>query len=129
MKSKELVKKLQERLSDTHFEWQFDEKHNKLRLDHKELGKGMDISLPGILSKYETKKELAIDEVIYTIQETFSAMEKEHAEGFENIDNIFPIIRSTSFPKNQKMVMLSLLLITQQRHVFTMLLTLAILTA
>ncbi|MGE7921628.1 DUF1444 domain-containing protein [Viridibacillus arvi] len=102
MKSKELVKKLQERLSDTHFEWQFDEKHNKVRLDHKELGKGMDISLPGILSKYETKKELAIDEVIYTIQETFSAMEKERVEGFKNLDNIFPIIRSTSFPKKSK---------------------------
>ena len=45
MKSKELVNILKERLPSENFEWKFDEKADKVRLDHKVLKKGMDISL------------------------------------------------------------------------------------
>ena len=42
---------------------------------------------------------MAIDEIVYTIEETFQAMELEHAEGFKGERPIYPVIRSTSFPE------------------------------
>ncbi|WP_303968259.1 DUF1444 domain-containing protein [Sporosarcina ureae] len=98
MEAKDLVEELKNRLPKENFDWQFDRKADKLRIVHHTLHKGIDISLPEILSKYEQKKERAIDEVAYTILETFSAMEQEHAKGFAGENNIFPVIRSTSFP-------------------------------
>ena len=99
MESKQLVAKLQERLGEASYTFTFDEKHDKLRLDHKVLGRGMDISLPEILSKYESKKDQAIDEIIYTIEQTFVAMEREQTKGFEGLAAVYPVIRSTSFPQ------------------------------
>ena len=98
MKSNELVEILKTRLPSKHFEWKFDKKADKIRLEHTGLKKGMDISLPDILGKYQQKKEVAIDEVVYTIDETFKAMEREQAVGFQGIKDIYPVIRSTSFP-------------------------------
>ena len=99
MKSNELVNILKERLPSENFVWKFDVKADKVRLDHKVLNKGMDISLPEILSKYHQKKDAAIDEIVYTIEATFQAMELEHTEGFKADRPIYPVIRSTSFPK------------------------------
>ena len=99
MESKQLVAKLQERLGEVSYTFTFDEKYDKLRLDHKVLGRGMDISLPEILSKYESKKDQAIDEIIYTIEQTFVAMEREQTKGFEGLAAVYPVIRSTSFPQ------------------------------
>lgn len=98
MNSKQLIERLKQNLSDYNFTWEYDKKTDKIRLNHAKLNKGMDISLPEILSKYETKKDRAIDEVVYTISQTFSAMEKE-VEGLTEItQQIYPVIRSTSFP-------------------------------
>lgn len=99
MKSEQLVERLKEQLPSPSFRWSFDRKADKVRLEHEQLKKGMDISLPEILAKYEQKKEQAIDEVVYTIRETFEAMEKEQQSGFANNAIIYPVIRSTSFPK------------------------------
>ncbi|WP_153730696.1 DUF1444 domain-containing protein [Sporosarcina obsidiansis] len=98
MEANDLVEELKARLPQENFEWQFDRRADKLRIVHHTLHKGMDISLPEILAKYEQKKERAIDEVVYTIQETFRAMEQEQAIGFVGERNIYPVIRSTSFP-------------------------------
>ncbi|MEK3933841.1 DUF1444 domain-containing protein [Sporosarcina sp. FSL W7-1349] len=98
MKSEQLVELLKERLPSEKFTWRFDRKTDKVRLEHTDLKKGMDISLPEILAKYEEKKDQAIEEVVYTIRETFSAMEKESEEGFAGQTSIYPVIRSTSFP-------------------------------
>lgn len=98
MKSKELVEQLKSRLGLDIFEYKFDKEKDTLRLNHKTLNRGMDISLPEIISKYQTLKEKAIDEVVYTIQQTFSAMEKERTEGFHDLSSVYPVIRSTSFP-------------------------------
>ncbi|WP_342510488.1 DUF1444 family protein [Sporosarcina sp. FSL K6-1522] len=99
MKSQQLVDVLKERLPSEHFQWQFDRKTDKVRLEHTILKKGMDISLPEILAKYEQKKEAAIEEIVYTIDETFKAMEKENAVGFAESAAVYPVIRSTSFPQ------------------------------
>ncbi|WP_432352279.1 DUF1444 family protein [Sporosarcina sp. A2] len=102
MKSEQLVEELKKRLSSHNFEWKFDKKADRIRLEHKELNRGMDISLPEILAKYELKNDVAIQEVAYTIQETFRAMEAEHQQGFDANATILPVIRSTSFPKESK---------------------------
>ena len=98
MNSAQLVELLKERIPSDQLKWQFDRKTDKIRLEHTQLARGMDISLPEILAKYEDKKDAAINEVVYTINETFSAMEKERAEGFVKANSIYPVIRSTSFP-------------------------------
>ena len=100
MNSQQLVELMKEHLPSEHLQWRFDRKTDKIRLEHTILKKGMDISLPEILAKYETKKEAAINEVVYTIRETFKAMEKEQTEGFIKENGIYPVIRSTSFPQD-----------------------------
>lgn len=102
VKSQQLVDIIKERLGEQQFNYTFDEKHDKLRLDHQLLQKGMDISIGEVLAKYEIKKEAAIDEIIYTIEQTFIAMQKEQEQGFEGLAQVYPVIRSTSFPKQSK---------------------------
>src|SRR5690606_4581677 len=61
-------------------------------------GQGITIELPGIVSKWQNAKEKAIDEAVYYVTEGLNAMEeKVQLSGQER--NIFPVIRSTSFPK------------------------------
>ena len=86
------------RLLEEDYTFDYNRETNKLRLTHKEIGKGMDISIPPILAKYETKKEQAIEEVVYTILETFQAMKKEKAGEIDPSSSVYPVIRSTSFP-------------------------------
>lgn len=57
VKSKELVEILKKRLPNEHYEWQYEQKADKLRLDHIGLNKGMEISLPEIIRKYNQKKK------------------------------------------------------------------------
>ncbi|MER2106140.1 MAG: DUF1444 domain-containing protein [Solibacillus sp.] len=102
MKSPQLVKELKKHLGEERFSWAFDEKKDRVRLEHTTLGRGMDISLSEILAKYETKKEAAILEIVYTIEQTFLAMEREQREGFNGLADVYPIIRSTSFAKASK---------------------------
>lgn len=99
VKALELIRLLKTKLSEEIYTYDYNRETNKLRLDHKELAKGIDISIPPILAKYETKKEEAIEEVVYTIQQTFQAMEKEIAGEIDPAASIYPVIRSTSFPQ------------------------------
>ncbi|MEK4700792.1 DUF1444 domain-containing protein [Solibacillus sp. FSL R7-0668] len=99
MESKQLVAELKKRLGEAHYTFTLDEKQDKLRLEHQVIGRGMDISLAEILAKYETRKQLAIDEVVYTIEQTFEAMMQEQQQGFTDLAAVYPVIRSTSFPQ------------------------------
>lgn len=98
VKAQELIRVFKTKLSEDTFSYDYNRETNKLRLTHKVIGKGIDISVPPILARYETKKEQAIDEVVYTIEETFQAMEREIAGEMDPSSSIFPVIRSTSFP-------------------------------
>lgn len=98
LKSHELVDRLKEQLGIDRFEYHFDSEKDDLRIDHIKLKQGMTLHLSDILAKYETMKEKAISEVVYTIEQTFEAMEKEANEEIYELANVFPIIRSTSFP-------------------------------
>ena len=68
MNSEQLIEELKKHLPSEHFQWRFDRKTDKVRLEHTILKKGMDISLPEILAKYEQKKNAAIEEIVYTIR-------------------------------------------------------------
>ena len=99
MKSHQLFELLKKRLGEDKFVFSFDKEKDLMHLDHKMLGRGMEIGLGKILSKYEEKKETAVDEVVYTIEQTFNAMEREKQQGFSSSAKILPVIRATSFPK------------------------------
>jgi uncharacterized protein YtpQ (UPF0354 family) len=101
VKANELITILKKRLGEDDYTWQLDEKTNKLRIEHKVLGKGLDMTLGDMLAKYEERGETAIEDVIYTIDETFKAMHREQ-QGFDGLANIYPVIRSGSFPKQSK---------------------------
>lgn len=99
MNSEQFIMALKSRLNEQDFEWHYDKKADKLRLNHHQLGKGMELYLPGLLVKYNQKKEKAIEEVVYTIEQTFQAMHKEQQEGFGDLSLVYPVIRSASFPQ------------------------------
>lgn len=101
MDSKKMKNALQDRLKKENREFSFDREKDQLRVVNKETGKGITISLPGIIAKWQEQKEKAIDEVVYYVEEGLEAMTGEAVlSGHER--NIFPVIRSTSFPSESK---------------------------
>lgn len=102
VKPEQLIDELKKRLGTERFNYSYNRKDNKLRLDHKTLHRGMDVIIPDILAKYKERKELALEDVVYTIEQTFNAMEMEEKNTPFNLENIYPVIRSTSFPLKSK---------------------------
>lgn len=101
MNSRKLVEEIKQRLATRPYQFRFDQKEDKLRIEHLESKKGVTLSLPGIVSRYETEKEKAIDDVIYYIDEVILAMQETlHIKGNEK--RVYPVIRSTSFPTRTK---------------------------
>ncbi|WP_102274228.1 DUF1444 domain-containing protein [Cytobacillus massiliigabonensis] len=97
MDSIKMKKELEKRLTNSNRSFSFDKKKDELRVENKQTGKGITISLPGIIAKWELQKEKAIDEVVYYVEEGLQAMEGDiQLSGQEK--SIFPVIRSTSFP-------------------------------
>ncbi|QED48974.1 DUF1444 domain-containing protein [Cytobacillus dafuensis] len=98
MNSLKMKKELEKRLTNSNRVFLFDKKKDELRIENKETGKGITISLPGIIAKWEVQNVKAIDEVVYYVEEGLKAMEERPIQlsGYEK--NIFPVIRSTSFP-------------------------------
>ncbi|TCP32034.1 uncharacterized protein YtpQ (UPF0354 family) [Scopulibacillus darangshiensis] len=97
MDSKKLKKILEERLKTKERQISYDKKQDKLRIESVKTNKGITLSLPGIVSRYETEKEKAIDDVVYYIDQALIVMDKsQNLSGKEH--QIFPVIRSTSFP-------------------------------
>lgn len=92
---------LMERLQRSNWIIDYDNKNEQLRIEDKVTHKGMTISLPAIVSKWEDRKEKAIDEISYYVEEALRAMaEKQDLAGKEK--SIFPVIRSASFPVETK---------------------------
>ena len=48
---------------------------------NKKTPKGINVSLPGVVAKWEVNKEKAIEEVAYYVQEALIAMHKEENSG------------------------------------------------
>jgi len=97
MNSQKMRKLLEERLTGADWSFLFDREKDTLRVEHKETKKGVTISLPGLIAKWEEKKEAALDEMVYYIKEALRVMnDEQQVTGKEK--RIYPVIRSTSFP-------------------------------
>ncbi|WP_414042678.1 DUF1444 domain-containing protein [Macrococcus sp. EM39E] len=94
----EIRDRLIESLDDTVVSTKFDRKEETLRVERLDNQKGLTIKLAPVAAKYKEKKERIVDEVLYYINETIEAMGNTALpEGLK----IMPVIRSTSFPKEQ----------------------------
>jgi len=92
-----LRKMIEERLQNEDRTFQYNRDEGTLRVESKATNKGITLSLPKIFAKWEVKKEEAVDEVIYYVEEALNVMGSEQTlSGKEK--NIYPVIRSTSFP-------------------------------
>ncbi len=90
-------KELEEKLQHPNRKFIFDREKDTLRIENKETGRGITVSLPGIIAKWNEQKEKAIDETVYYVVEGLNAMEEKPVlSGQEK--KVFPVIRSTSFP-------------------------------
>ncbi|MBT2638438.1 MULTISPECIES: DUF1444 domain-containing protein [unclassified Bacillus (in: firmicutes)] len=97
MDSRKMRKELENRLQHPDRTFSYDREKDQLRIENKTTGRGITIALPGIVAKWQDQKEKAIDEVVYYVTEGLNAMESQlELSGKEK--NIFPVIRSTSFP-------------------------------
>lgn len=100
MDSIKMKKLLEQRLQGPNRTFKYDRKNDQLRIESTETGKGITVSLPGVIGKWHEQKEEAIEAVVYYVEEGLQAMvEPLRLEGHEK--RIFPVIRSTSFPTSQ----------------------------
>jgi uncharacterized protein YtpQ (UPF0354 family) len=97
MDSMKMKKELESRLKDEKRVVTYDRDKDQLRIENVETGKGITISLPGIVAKWHTEKEKAIDEVVYYVDEGLRAM-TDTVQLTDHEKKIFPVIRAASFP-------------------------------
>ncbi|MFC4355881.1 DUF1444 family protein [Chryseomicrobium palamuruense] len=102
MKPLELIARLKTALPEETYHYSYNRETNILKLTHISLNRKLDLSLGPVIAKYGKKNQVAIDEVVYMIRETFEAMEAEAKQEIFDKKSIFPIIRSTSFAKESK---------------------------
>ena len=90
-------KELESRLQGPDRKFSYDRDKDQLRIESSRTGKGISVTLPGIIAKWQVHKEKAIEETVYYVEEGLKAMEGDaKLSGKER--NLFPVIRSTSFP-------------------------------
>ncbi|WP_173915814.1 DUF1444 domain-containing protein [Halobacillus sp. Marseille-Q1614] len=93
-----MKKILEERLKNDEWTTSFNRDKDTFRVEWKESGKGITITLPNVIAKYESRGEPAINELEDHVTEALRIMNKTHSlEGKE--EQIFPVIRAGSFPK------------------------------
>src|SRR5699024_12398927 len=73
----------------------------EFRIEWKEIGEGLTLTLPNVVAKYKDKGDIAIDEIVNHIQEALKIMNiKYDLTGKER--HINQVIRSTSFATQTK---------------------------
>ncbi|HYK73533.1 MAG TPA: DUF1444 domain-containing protein [Pseudoneobacillus sp.] len=97
MDSIKMKKELESRLKGPNRSISYNREKDELKIVNVRTGKGITISLSGIVAKWHQQKEKAIDEVIYYVEEGLKVMGTENTL-VGNDKKIFPVIRSTSFP-------------------------------
>ncbi|CAD2074977.1 DUF1444 family protein [Phocicoccus pinnipedialis] len=93
-----ILEKLNEHTLD--YNEKFDRKQETLRIERKDNREGVNIELNKLLNKV-TKDKKFLDEVVYYITETLKRMGEEESSR-EITKHVFPVVRSTSFPKEMK---------------------------
>jgi uncharacterized protein YtpQ (UPF0354 family) len=97
MDSLKMKRELETRLKGPNRSLTYDHKKDELKIVNIRTGKGITISVAGIVAKWHQQKEKAIDEVVYYVEEGLKVMGTENRLT-GNDRKIFPVIRSTSFP-------------------------------
>ncbi|MGZ4159855.1 MAG: DUF1444 domain-containing protein [Neobacillus sp.] len=97
MTSNQMKKELETRLARVDRAISYDREKDVFRIENKSTGKGISISLSGLVAKWHIEKEKAIDEVVYYVEEGLNAME-DPIRLSDHEKNVFPVIRSASFP-------------------------------
>lgn len=97
MDSLKMKRELESRLTGEDRIITYDREKDELRIESKTAGKGITVSLPGIVAKWHNEKEKAIEEVVYYVEQGLMAMVSP-VQLTDHEKRIFPVIRSTSFP-------------------------------
>ncbi|MCJ7842791.1 DUF1444 domain-containing protein [Lederbergia sp. NSJ-179] len=98
MDEKKIRKKLEQRLARSGRKLHYDREKENLRVENDATGKGVDIALSPLVAKWHERKEQAIDEVVYYVEEALQVMGRHQSIAGQE-KKIYPVIRSTSFPK------------------------------
>ncbi len=97
MNTKSIKKLLEQRLQDDNRTFSFDQEKDELRIVNTTTKKGITVSIPPIVAKWEVQKEKAVDEVVYYVENALSVMGTKQTLN-QKEKQIFPVIRATSFP-------------------------------
>lgn len=101
MDSKQMYEQIKKKLARNDWTFQFDRKKDTLRIEDKKTKKGVTISLPGVIAKWHEQKDEAVDEIVYYVEQALNTMHENHTLSGKEKD-IYPVIRSTSFPTETK---------------------------
>ncbi|KIL46368.1 DUF1444 domain-containing protein [Jeotgalibacillus campisalis] len=97
MDSIKMKRLLEDRLKRDDRTISYDREKDQIRIENNETKKGIEVSLPSVIGKWNEKKDAAIDEVVYYVEEALDVMGKEtKVESAQK--QVLPVIRSTSFP-------------------------------
>ncbi|MFU0788427.1 MAG: DUF1444 domain-containing protein [Virgibacillus proomii] len=97
MTSLKLKKILDERFNHPELRASYNRDKDSFRVEWKSTKKGITITLPNVVAKYNQKGQGIIDELEEHVKEALRIMnEEQHLAGMEK--HIYPVIRSTSFP-------------------------------
>lgn len=92
---------IEDRLQEADYNTSYNRDKDTFRVEWKATKKGMSITLPNVVAKYNERGEEAVDELVDHITEALRIMNEEpQLTGMEK--NIFPVIRATSFPTETK---------------------------
>lgn len=101
MTSIKMKRLLEERFNDSKYRTSFNRDKDEFRIEWKESKKGITIKLPNVITKYNQRGERAIKELENHVIEALRIMNETHTlKGMEK--DIYPVIRSTSFPMQMK---------------------------
>ncbi|MBA2173298.1 DUF1444 domain-containing protein [Halobacillus locisalis] len=97
MTSLKMKKKLEERFAHEDWTSTFNRDKDSFRIEWRDSGNGITITLPNVIAKYQTRGEAALDELEDHVVEALRVMNETHElTGKEK--QIFPVIRAASFP-------------------------------
>lgn len=98
MTSIKMKRLLEEKLRNDDLRTSYNRDNDQLRIEWKQSKKGLTIELPQLIAKYNERGEGAVDKITNDIERALQLMNEKHSLiGMEK--QIFPVIRSTSFPE------------------------------
>lgn len=98
MDEKKMRRELEQRLKRPGRHLKYDRETETVRVESEDTGKGMEIALSPLVAKWHERKDTVIDEVVYYVEEALKVMGKDQEVAGQE-KKIYPVIRSTSFPK------------------------------